>query len=162
MQTHFDSFTPQWAQAFGQELAAELQRRREFLDNTRRHTLAFLADFRRAHRNAETERREGRRLFMSELRSGAHALHSRFQLARSEMAADLRQMASELHATSEAFRRRPGRQGGFFFRRSAPAATQPPPAATQPPPKEGEQAFGAGFEGQEGAKKPWHSKKSHG
>ena len=123
MQAHFGSFTPEAMRAFGQELAADFQRLREFLDKTRKQTSAMLADFRRGHREAEAQRRQraareadGRRLFMSELRSGGHALKNRFDLGRREMAADFRQMAGELHAASEAFRNRPGHRAGSSFR----------------------------------------------
>ncbi|MDD5309178.1 MAG: hypothetical protein PHU25_17840 [Deltaproteobacteria bacterium] len=124
MQTHFSSFTPEAMRAFGQELAAGFQSRREFLDKTRNHTVAMLANFRRVHREAESQRRQRaareadeRRLFMSELRSGVHALKNRFELGRHEMAADFRQMAGELRAASEAFRNRPGHPAGSFLRR---------------------------------------------
>lgn len=142
MQAHFSSFTPDAMRRFGQELAADFQRRREFVDNTKHQTSAFLADA-RADRQKRAERgADGRRLFMSELRSGVHALRSKFEIARHEVAADLREMASERRAASEAFRRRPGAQGGFFSRRGAQPATQ---------------AFS-----QEGAKLAGHSKKRHG
>ena len=125
MQASFSSFTPEWAHAFGQELMAETQRRQEFVDNVKQ---------------AESERREAaepavdaRRIFVGDIRSGVHALLNRFQIARSEM-------ASELRAASEAFRSRPTAQAGFFSRHAA--ATQAPR--------------------QEGAKRPGHSKKHRG
>ena len=144
MQVHFSSFTPEAMRAFGQDLATDFQSRQEFLRKTRNHTTAMLADFRRGHRAAEARRRQGaareadgRRLFMSELRSGVHALKNRFELGRHEMAADFRQMAGELRAASEAFRDRPGHRAGSFFRRPA----QPKTTAESHP----------GFEAQEGA-----------
>lgn len=74
MEAHFNSFTAEWARAFGHELGAAADRRR---------------------------------LFVSELRSGVHALRDRFQLG-------LRQMANEFRATSEAFRNRPRAGAGLF------------------------------------------------
>ncbi len=136
MQTHFRSFTPEWGFAFGQELADGFERRREFVDNTRHNTSAFLADFRRAHRAAAERAADGRRVFMSELRSGVHALRNRFQL-------DLRQMGNELYAAGEAFRSRHGRQAGFSFRTGERPGSQPSPS-------------------QEGSHKSGHSKKRHG
>lgn len=160
MQAHFSSFTPEAMRAFGQELVADFQRRREFLDNTRHHTTAFLADFRRAHQEAESQRRQragrevdARRLFMSELRSGVHALRNRFELTRRETTADIRQMASELRAASGAFRSRPTAQPGFCSHHAA---------ATQPAPKGREPGVRAGFDAHEGTKRPGQSKKRHG
>jgi hypothetical protein len=118
MQVHFSSFTPETMRGFGQDLAADFHDRREFVDKTRNQIFTMLADSRREHCEAEAQRRQraageadGRRLFMSEIRSGVHARKSRFKLGRREMAADFRQMASDRCAASEAFRNRPGRAG---------------------------------------------------
>lgn len=134
MSTHFTNFTPEAMEAFGQELAAELQRRREHLDTTRTNTRELLAAARYERCETENQRRQlaaqaadARRLFTSELRSGVHALRNRFELARRDMAADLQQMATELHAASEAFRSRPGRNGGAAQHNARPAAQQPRP-----------------------------------
>ncbi|MBI4703934.1 MAG: hypothetical protein HY744_22730 [Deltaproteobacteria bacterium] len=115
---HFSSFTPEAMRALGQEMAAGVRRRAEHFDRVRGDTFAMLAEFRRDHRAAESQRRrraehdaEDRRLFASELRSGAHALLGRFGLGRRERAADLQDMAGELRAASDAFRRRPRSQG---------------------------------------------------
>jgi hypothetical protein len=109
MQAHYTSFTPEAMRAFGQELAAESERRREFIEDARHRTFAMLADFRRDHHEAEAQRRQraaqeadGRQLFVSELRSGVHALRGRFE-------ADIGHMAAECRATSRAFRSRPSR-----------------------------------------------------
>lgn len=132
--SHFTSFTPEAMEAFGQELAAELHRRREHLETTRNHTHELLAAARNERCETENQRRQlaaqaadARRLFTSELRSGVHALRNRFELARRDMAADLQQMATELHAASDAFRSRPGREGGSAQRAPRPAAHQPRP-----------------------------------
>lgn len=129
MSAHFHSFTPEAMTAFGQELAAELQRRRELLETTRANTNALLAAARQERCDTETHRRQAaaqaadaRRLFTSELRSGVHALRNRFELARRDMAADLQQMAHELQAACEAFRARPGRNGSAPQNPSRPAA----------------------------------------
>ena len=118
MDTHFRTFTAEAMSAFGDELAAGAERRREFVVETRSNMLGALADFRRRHAAAEAERRENaaraadaRKLAMSELRAGVHAMRDRFELARQEVAADLGQMRTELEATSAAFARRPGRKG---------------------------------------------------
>jgi hypothetical protein len=134
MSAHFSSFTPEAMTAFGQELAAELQRRRELVETTRTHTNALLAAAHQERCETEAQRRQlaaqaadARRLFTSELRSGVHALRNRFELARRDMAADLQQMATELHAASEAFRSRPGREGSAPQHNSRPAAQQHKP-----------------------------------
>jgi hypothetical protein len=69
---------------------------------------------------------------MSELRSGVHALRNRFELARRDMAADFQEMAAELHAAGEAFRRRPGHPMEASLRRAARPAERP--AHPSPPP----------------------------
>jgi len=113
MNNHFSSFTPEAMRAFGKDLADGLQRRTEFLKNTRNHTLSMLASFRKEHTAAAAQRRErassdadARRLFMSELKSGVHSLLGRFELSRKEMARDLQDMSRELHAAGDAFRNR--------------------------------------------------------
>ena len=145
MQPHFTIFTPEAMRAFGQDLAAEAQGRREFIDKTAHHTFAMLAEFRRAHREAEARRRgravreaAGRRLFLSDLRSGVQTLRDRFEVGRREMAADFQEMVGELRAAGEAFRNRPGNRAGSFVRHAA----QPGKAAH--------------------AEKPGHSKKRRG
>lgn len=167
MNAHFSSFTPEAMRAFGQELAADFQRRTEFLKNSRNHTFGMLANFRRDHQDAAAKRRQGaereadaRRLFMSELKSGVHALLGRFELSRKEVAGDLQEMAGEFRAACDAFRNRPGRQGDFFRRGQQPKQTQPSPSA---------QPFQAAAESQDGAKarssgegKSGQSKKRHG
>jgi BMFP domain-containing protein YqiC len=143
MHAHFTSFTSEAMRAFGQELAADGQRRRELLAGMKRQTGAFLSDFRAAHRAAAEQAADGRRVLMSELRSGAHALRTRFDLARREMSDDLRQMATERRAASEAFRNRPGRHADLSSRTTArPAAL-------------------AGGESDGPARRPWHPKKRH-
>jgi len=160
MQAHFSSFTPEAMRAFGQELAAGFKNRREFIEKTRDHTSTMLADFRRGHNEAAAQRRQGaardadgRRVFMSELRSGVHALKNRFELGRREVASDLRQMAVELRAASESFRSRPGHR---------PASPSRHPVQAQVA-AEG----GHGVEAQEGSRSravSWEkpSKKPHG
>src|SRR6185436_14858741 len=123
---HFSGFTSDTMRAFGQELAAERQRRQELIEQTRSHTAELLEAARRLRRESETERRQraaqeadARKLFTSELRSEVHALRNRFELARRDVAADLEQMAGELRATCEAFRNRPGRHEAPAARRAA-------------------------------------------
>ena len=155
MQAHFSNFTPDAMRGLGQELAADFQRRREFIADTKQKTSVFLADARKVLGEVETERRkgaeqqaDGRRLFMSELRAGVHALRSKFEISRRGMVEDLQEMAGELRAASAAFRARPGAKGGFFFRQS----DQP---VTHFFSKEGDHESGA-------AKPAGHSKKRHG
>lgn len=163
MNAHFSSFTPEAMRAFGEDLTADFQRRTEFLKNTRDNTFTMLAGFRRDHEETEKNRRQraereadALRLFMSELKSGVHALLGRFNLSRKEMAGDLQEMAGELRAACDAFRNRPGRQSGFR-RGQQPKQTQPNPDA---------QPFQAAAESQDGAKArsggEGKSKKRHG
>lgn len=167
MNAHFSSFTPEAMRALGQDLAADFQRRTDFLKRTREHTFTMLAEFRRDHQAAEQHRRrcaereaDARRLFVSELKSGVHALLGRFELSRKEVAGDLREMAGELRSACDAFRDRPGRQGGSFRRGQRQEQAQPIQSA---------QPFQATTESREGAKgrsggdsKPGQSKKRHG
>jgi uncharacterized protein YukE len=160
MEAHFSSFTPEAMRAFGQELAADSHRRRELLDRTRRQTAAFLADFRGKQREAATERKQragreadGRRLFVSELRSGVHALKNRFELARRDLSTELRQMAGRLGAAQEAFRNRPPQLAGSSARKGARPTAQPSAAM------EGDPGFRPGTEGEEGGRRHGHSKR---
>jgi hypothetical protein len=139
MNRHFSSFTPEAMRAFGQELADGAQRRTEVLNDTRNRTVAMLAAFRTEHRDAEASRRQragrdadARRLFVSELRSGVHALMGRFDLSRKETAGDLQEMAHELRAARHAFLNRPGRQGGVFRGRGKHPRQPQPSASGQP------------------------------
>ncbi len=118
MNTHFGSFTADAMRGLGEGLAADARQRAEFLESARQHTQGLLQGSRRDHQETEKGRREraeseadARRLFMSELRSDVHALLGRFELSRKEMAGDLREMASELHAACDAFRARSGAAG---------------------------------------------------
>jgi hypothetical protein len=168
MSAHFSSFTADAMQAFGQEMAADFQRRAEFLKSTRDHTANMLANFRRDHQEAAARRREGaerdadgRRLFMSEMRSGVHALLGRFELSRKEMAADLQEMAGELRAASDAFRRRPGRHGDRFLGRAQqPKRTQPNLNGQAFPSRADAEGSGNPRSRDEG--KSRHSKRRHG
>jgi len=135
MSTHFSSFTPEAMEALGQQLAAELQQRRDLIETMRSNTHSLLAAANHERSETETQRRQlaaqaadARRLFTSELRSGVHALRNRFELARRDMAADLQQMATELHAASAAFRSRLGPEGSAQSQHtSRPAAQQHKP-----------------------------------
>ncbi len=132
MNAHFTSFTPEAMRAFGQGLADGLQRRAESLIDARNETVAMLASFRRDHCGAEAGRRrragedaDARQLYVSELRSGVHALLNRFEMSREETAGDLQEMARQLRGASDAFRNRHGRTSGSFTRRSQkPKQTQ--------------------------------------
>ncbi|MBI5524884.1 MAG: hypothetical protein HY897_00975 [Deltaproteobacteria bacterium] len=119
MQTHFSSFTPEAMRALGQELATAHQQRREFLGNIRDQMSAFLEEAEVQRRKRAKREANGRKIFMSELQSGVHALRERSQLTRREMAKDLRRMAVEVRAASEAWRGRPGGEAGFSSRRGA-------------------------------------------
>ncbi len=108
MSSHFTSFTPDAMRAFGQALAASAAERHELVMN-------LFATSNRDRHQAESHRRQAaaeaadsRRLFVSELQSGVHALRTRFALDRRDMAADFKQMASELNAAREAFHDRAG------------------------------------------------------
>lgn len=188
MNTHFTSFTPEAMRAFGQELADGLQRRLESLGNLRNQTFTMLTNFRKEHASAEAKRRalasreaDARRLSTSELTSGVHSLLGRFELNRKEMAADLQEMARELHATCNTWRARPGQQDHAPPR--GPAGPQPKQPQKQPPPSANippfraasesqdanAQPFRAGIENQDGTKarsgpddKAGDSKKRHG
>jgi hypothetical protein len=125
MQGHFSGFTSDTMRAFGQELAAERQQRRETLEQTRAYTSALLESARQQRHETETERRQSaaqeadsRKLFTSELRSEVHALRNRFELARRDVAADFQQMANELRAARETFRNRPGHEAPAARRRA--------------------------------------------
>jgi hypothetical protein len=159
--SHFTNFTPEAMRAFGEELTAGAQRRRE-------HLASLFATARSERRAAEKNRRrsaaraaDARKLFVSELRSGVHTLRARFELARGDMAADFKRMSSELAAAREAFQSRFGRQAGSHLHRSSrPAAQRNRP---------GDQGFHPEPAGQEGdqsgrlhGEKAEHSKKRHG
>jgi len=132
MITHFRGFTSDTMRAFGEELSAERVRRRELVEQTRSYTVALLESARRLRHEAETERRQvaaqdadTRRLFTSELRSEVHALRTRFELARRDVAADFLQMVTELRAARETFRGRPERLAKPAPRHNARAAAKP-------------------------------------
>ena len=106
--SHFTTFTPEAMGAFRQMLTAEAAQRREFLST-------LFATTNRERRENEYERHQtaaqaadARRLFVSELRSGVHALRNRFELARRDMVADFQVMANELHAARHAFHNHAG------------------------------------------------------
>ncbi len=124
MRQHFSTFTPEAMRAFGQALVAGFQSRTAFIDKTRDEIVATLARFRKEHRDTESERRqcarddaEGRRRFVSELRSAVQTLRDRFDASSREMAADLREMAGEFKAARDAWPNRPGHQARVSFRR---------------------------------------------
>lgn len=96
--SHFTSFTPEGMAAFRQTLNADAAQRREFV--------AALFSNERRRRNTAAQNADTRRLFVSELRSGVHALRNRFELARRDMVADFQQMASELRAARQSFQNR--------------------------------------------------------
>jgi hypothetical protein len=129
MNAHFTNYTPEAMKALGQEFASKLKDRMEFLNSARNQTAALLVGSRTHHQEAESTRRQrageeadSRRLFMSELRSGVHALLGRFELSRKERASDLKKMNGEFWMACETFRNRPRRQRSS----SAPRGTQPP------------------------------------
>ena len=96
--SHFTTFTPEGMAAFRQTLTADAAQRREFV--------AALFSNDRQRRNTAAQNADTRRLFVSELRSGVHALRNRFELARRDMATDFQQMASELRAARQSFQNR--------------------------------------------------------
>jgi hypothetical protein len=164
MQAHFSSFTPEAMRAIRNGFAALAERRREFLEGTRRYTSAMLADFEEQRRQRAARDADARRLFMSELRSGVHSLRNRFELARGEVALQRREMAGELRAAREAFRE-PRRPAGAASRGAARSPGQRP---TEPDhtPWGGVTHPGStsGFEREEsaGGAKPGSSKRRHG
>lgn len=169
MSTHFSSFTPEAMRAFGQELAADLRARTEALKSGRDHTCSMLACFRKDRQEAEAKRRQGaeqqadaRRLFMSELSSGVHSLLARFELSRKEMAGDLQEMAGELRAACDAFRNRPGRQGGFVLQRSRQPKQPQPGLSAQPLQAAAAVSHDSAKPRSGGEGKHGHSKKRHG
>jgi hypothetical protein len=83
--------------AFRQTLTADAAQRREFV--------AALFSSERRRRNVAAQDADTRRLFVSELRSGVHALRNRFELARRDVVADFQQMASELRAARQSFQK---------------------------------------------------------
>jgi hypothetical protein len=93
--SHFTSFTPEGMRTFRQTLSAQAEQRREFV--------AGLYSAERDRRQIAAKDADARRLFISELRSGVHALRSRFGLARRDMVADFQLMARELQAARQAF-----------------------------------------------------------
>lgn len=154
MNSHFNSFTPEAMRAFGEKLAEGARARIEFLQTTRDQTSTMLAGFRKDLREVEADRRQraerdadSRRIFASELRASVHALRSRFDLNRKEMAGDLREMAHEYRAAADAFRTRPGRPADTQSRRGPPPRQmqmqpmqQPKQAQPAQQPKHGQQA----------------------
>jgi hypothetical protein len=126
MSSHFTSFTPDAMRAFGQALSAGAAERHELVMNL------FSTSNRDRHqaeshrRQAAAEAADSRRLFVSELQSGVHALRTRFALDRRDMAASFKQMASELNAAREAFHDR----AGFPQRAARPAGAKPKQAAS--------------------------------
>jgi hypothetical protein len=131
MSSHFTSFTPDAMRAFGQALSAGAAARHEFVTN-------LFASSNRDRHKAESERRQtaaqaadARRLFVSELQSGVHALRTRFALDRRDMAADFQQMAGELNAAREAFHDRAGfRPRAARSKQAAPSHSTPGHSAT--------------------------------
>jgi hypothetical protein len=121
MSSHFTSFTPDAMRTFGHALSAGAAERHELVVN-------LLATANRDRHQAESRRRktaaeaaDSRRLFVSELQSGVHALRTRFALDRRDMVADFQQMASELNAARQAFHDR----AGFQQRAAGPAGARP-------------------------------------
>ncbi|HUU01261.1 MAG TPA: hypothetical protein VM425_07485 [Myxococcota bacterium] len=103
MNAHFSSFTSEAMRAFREGLAADFQRRAEFIHNLRKHTM--LEGFRHDRRRRVKSEADARGLFVSELKSGVHSLLNRFELGR-------REMAREFQAARDAWRNRTGSQGG--------------------------------------------------
>ena len=128
--------------ALGEELSAERLQRRELIEQTRSYTVALLESARRLRHEAEAERRQAaaqeadaRRLFTSELRSEVHALRTRFELARRDVAADFLQMVGELRAAREMFRgrpERPNKPAAPHAARSTPKPVEVKPAEIDP------------------------------
>jgi hypothetical protein len=136
MNGHFASYTPETMKALGQEFAAKLKDRIEFISGARNQTVDLLVKSRKHHQEAESSRRQrageeadSRHVFMSELRSGVHALLGRFELSRKERASDLKKMSGEFWSASETFRNRPGRQRGGAGPRVAQASRHAPATA---------------------------------
>ncbi len=96
--SHFTTFTPERMAAFRQTLTTDAAQRREFV--------AALFSNERLRRNVAAQDADTRRLFVSELRSGVHALRNRFELARRDVVTDFQQMASELRAARQSFQKR--------------------------------------------------------
>ena len=114
MDRHFHSFTPEAMRDLGEQLAAGLRQRFDFIDRTKSQTLALLDTARRQQREAESQRLQqaeraldARTLFIKDLKSGVHSLLGRFELRRQEMAGELHDMAGELHAARDAWSKRP-------------------------------------------------------
>jgi hypothetical protein len=116
--SHFTSFTPEGMAAFRQTLNADAAQRREFV--------AALFSNERRRRNTAAQNADTRRLFVSELRSGVHALRNRFELARRDMVADFQQMASELRSARQSFQNRGANPP------QRPNRTPYPPSAPRP------------------------------
>jgi hypothetical protein len=136
MNGHFTNYTPEAMKALGQEFAAKLKDRIEFLNGARNKTVALLVGSRKHHETAESTRRQqageeadSRHLFMSELRSGVHALLGRFELSRKERASDLKKMSGEFWSACDTFRNRPGRQRVGAGQRTAQPSKHVPPTA---------------------------------
>lgn len=164
MNAHFTSFTPEAMRAFGQALTADTQRRVEFVNHTRRQTLAMLANARKHQREAAAKRRlaaereaDARRLHTSELRSSVHALLGRFELGRKETAQGLHEMAGEFRTACDAFRARFGHRGDTFMRRGFAASH-----FTDPSEVGGDDTFRADTDTQEGKARFTKSRKRQG
>lgn len=136
--SHFTSFTPEGMRSFRQTLDNGTAQRQEFVAN-------LFSTSQRERREAEHKRQlaaaqnaDARRLFVSELRSGVHALRSRFGLARRDMVADFQLMASELQAARQAFHNgHNGHNGRHNYNENKANGSQPHrtarPAYTPPP-----------------------------
>jgi len=101
--SHFTSFTPEGMGAFRQALSAEAAQRHQFVTNLFSTSQRDRSKNEHDRRQAAAQSADARRLFVSELRSGVHALRSRFGLARRDMVADFQLMARELQAARQAF-----------------------------------------------------------
>lgn len=149
MDLHFTSFTPEWAYAFRKELAAGTPRRRAWFGTLREQLHMFLATAERERQRVCDSELEKRRLFVSELRSGVHALRSRFAL-------DLAQMAKEYRAASDAYRGRTSGGAAASFHR-----TTWPTGQSGARSEEGESEFAATYDGRDATAGSKHSKKRH-
>jgi hypothetical protein len=153
MSSHFTSFTPDAMRAFGQALAAGVAERHEFVTNLFATSNRNRSQAESDRRQAAAEAADARRLFVSELQSGVHALRTRFALDRRDMASDFKQMASELNAARMAFHDR----AGFQPRAAKPAGARPKHAA----PAHSEPARSENSKPPQGEKSE-HFKKRHG
>lgn len=110
---HFSAFTSEAMQSLAQEMSAGLQRRRDFLADTKNHVVNLLQTSRRDLQEVESQRcsrareaAEARRTSIDTLRAEMQAFRDRCASERDKVLSDLQTMADEYRAASQAWKQR--------------------------------------------------------